>query len=168
MRNYGFSGIEYFASSGSRDLQIIAKRALKDRQEFMRAEPIKKQADEICKTNKKAAADKYRKAIRIYSSYENAYIALASILKEQKKIKEALQLIESAQVNCPNSDKVIFELGKLYVENDQASKAILLLEAFLEKNDKNLSGYENLAKAYVNTDRKSDADLLWQKAITSI
>lgn len=165
---YGYPGLEYYAKSGSGSLKSIANEALLDRQSFAHAELLKKEADELKKGDKNAAADKYREAILAYPFYGDAYIALVSVLKSLKKKEEAIELLEKAQRNCPASDDVKFELGKLYVDTDQASKAVALLESFLKNNADNLSVYENLAKAYQAADRQVDADKLWQKAIASI
>jgi tetratricopeptide (TPR) repeat protein len=166
--NYGYPGLEYFARSGSGQLRLIAREAIKDRQAFARAEPLKKGADELKKHDKNAAIEKYRAAIKTYSAYEDAYKALASVLKDQKKKEMAIQVLETAQRLCPTSDDVKFELGKLYVETDQALKAVLLLEGFLKNNTDNLSVYENLAKAYHAANRQIDADRLWQKAVSTV
>ncbi len=165
---FGYPGLLYYAHSGSGTLRATAREALHDRQAFARAEPLKKEGDDLRSRDKGAAVSKYQQAIKAYSAYADAYIALARLLNEMNRNKDAIAFLEIAHKACPQSDAVTFELGKLYVATDQAPRAISLLEAYIQKKADDLSVYDNLAKAYVAAGRKSYADRLWQRAISAV
>jgi hypothetical protein len=95
-------------------LKEAAFIAPEDRRLYEEAELYKKEGDEIAKSNKKSAIDKYRKAIEIYPLYNNAYESLFKIFEELNQ-EEDLDVIRQS----------LF-LYKSYIEYHQDVKYLML------------------------------------------
>lgn len=103
--NYGYPGLEYFSQKGDPTLKESAFIALEDRRLYEKAELYTKEGDEVAKSNKKSAIDRYSKAIEIYPLYSHAYESLFKIFEEFSQeedldvIKQSLFLYKSYIVN---------------------------------------------------------------------
>jgi len=158
--NYGYPGLEHYASSGPKDLQRVAKLALEDRQQFDRAENLKEEADQLRENNKEAAITKYREAVQVYPVYLDAYDGLISLLADMERKEEAVSALEDAMQNCPSPDRLYVHCrmaAQYYMAAGDAKKAIPLYEKYLSLRPDNSWAIVHLAKSYIADSRFEDA-----------
>ena len=158
--HYGYPGLEHYASSGPKDLQRVAKRALEDRQQFDRAEYLKEEADQLRENDKGTAIAKYREAVQTYPAYLDAYDGLVSLLAEMERKEEAVSVLEDAMQNCPSPDGLYVHCrlaAQYYMAAGDAKKAIPLYEKYLSLRPDNSWAIVHLARAYIADSRFEDA-----------
>lgn len=158
--NYGYPGLEHYASSGPKDLQRVAKRALEDRQRFDKAEHLKEEADQLCDNDREAAIAKYREAVQTYTAYLDAYDGLVGLLADIDRKEEAVFALEDAMQNCPSSDGLYVHCrlaAEYYMAAGDAKKAIPHYEKYLSLSPDNNWAIVHLAKAYIADSRFEDA-----------
>lgn len=158
--HYGYSGLEHYANSGTKDLQRIAQLALEDRQQFDRAEYLKKEADQLRESNKEDAIAKYREAIQTYPAYLDAWDGLVGLLAEMERKEEAVSALEEAMQNCPSSSGLYVYCrlaAEYYMDAGDAKKAIPHYEKYLSLRPDNSWAIVHLARAYIADSRFEDA-----------
>ncbi len=158
--HYGYAGLEYYANSGSKDLQRIAQLALKNRRQFDRAEYVKEEADKLRENDGEAAIAKYREAVQSYPAYPDAWDALVGLLADMERKEEAVSTLEEAMQNCtsPNALYVHCRLAaEYYMVAGNAKKAIPHYEKYLSLRPDNSWAIVYLAKAYIADSRFKDA-----------
>ncbi len=158
--NYGYPGLEHYASSGPKDLQRVAQLALEDRQQFDKAEHLKEEADQLCENDKEAAIAKYREAVQTYPAYLDACDGLVGLLADMERKEEAVSTLEEAMQNCPSSDGLYVHCrlaAQYYMAAGDAKKAIPHYEKYLSLRSDNSWAIVHLAKAYIADSRFEDA-----------
>ena len=157
---YGYPGIEYYASSGPKDLQHVAQQALEDRRQFNKAKYLKEEADQLRENDKETAMVKYREAVQAYPAYLDAYDALIGLLADMELKEEAVSTLEEAMQNCPSSDGLYVYCrlaAQYYMAAGDAKKAISHYEKYLSLRADNSWAIVHLAKAYIADSRFEDA-----------
>ena len=158
--NYGYPGLEHYASSGPKDLQRVAQLALEDRRQFDKAEPLKEEADQLCENDKEAAVAKYRKAVQTYPAYLDAWDGLVGLLADMERKEEAVSALEDGMKNCPSPEGLYVHCrlaGQYYMAAGDAKKAIPHYEKYLSLRPDNSWAIVHLAKAYIADSRFEDA-----------
>ena len=81
-------------------------------------------AERMLKSDRQAAADLYRKAIKLRPKYPEAYLALARVLSDMQNLEEALTAIKQAKKQRLGYAEASAVEGRIYKEMGEEEKAI--------------------------------------------
>ena len=110
----------------------------------------------------------YQKALSVDSHAAVAANNLAWIyVASNRNLDEALQLAQTALQQLPDEPHVNDTLGWIYYRKDMASQAVQYLEASVQKNPGDPTGYYHLGMAYVRNGDLEKGRAALQKAVNS-
>ncbi len=88
------------------------------------AELAFQEAERLALTDREAAIEAYRKAVKLRPRYPQAYLALARVLLEVENHDEAAKAIRAAKRLRPAYAEASAVEGRIYIENGEEAKAI--------------------------------------------
>ena len=91
------------------------------------------------------------------SSTAKKYLSKAEKFERKNKVGKSIKFLKKAHDMHPENMRVMKYLGSLYLENNQAERAIILLENVIEINDIDFEAHSLLAAAYMKTGQKKKA-----------
>ena len=91
------------------------------------------------------------------SSTAKKYLSKAEKFERKNKVGKSIKFLKKAHDMHPENMRVMKYLGSLYLENNQAERAIILLENVIEINDIDFEAHSLLAVAYMKTGQKKKA-----------
>jgi tetratricopeptide (TPR) repeat protein len=110
----------------------------------------------------------YQKALSVDSHAPVAANNLAWIyVASNRNLDEALQLAQTALQQLPDEPHVNDTLGWIYYRKDMAGRAVPYLEASVQKNPNDPTGYYHLGMAYVRNGELDKGRAALQKAVNS-
>jgi tetratricopeptide (TPR) repeat protein len=110
----------------------------------------------------------YQKALSVDSHAAVAANNLAWIyVASNRNLDEALQLAQTALQQLPDEPHVNDTLGWIYYRKDMAGRAVPYLEASVQKNPGDPTGYYHLGMAYVRNGELDKGRAALQKAVNS-
>lgn len=116
------------------------------------------------------AIDYFNKSIEANEKCEVAYVKLSGLLIKMGKFKSAHSILKLANANGLSSPALINNLGYLFLNSGRIREAIRIFKQGVNKIRSSTDPYyylliENLVKAYVEIDKRTDAIQILEKAI---
>lgn len=111
-------------------------------------------------------ADILRGIIAKRKDFDQAYTFLATLYKEQRKLKEALGVLEEGYRNCPGNYKIIVTYGLFLAETGAPEQAINILKQGLAIIDYDPELWNCLGVAYLNNGSFEEALGAFEQALS--
>ena len=112
------------------------------------------------------AREQFAKAIAVKSDYTDALIQQVLLLEKEGDAKAALQELEKLATNYPLSAEILFQLGRLYFNNNQISKAITQFQSVVLLVPGHSNAHYSLGVAYAAQGKKDLAIAEFEKVLT--
>lgn len=110
--------------------------------------------------NKDLAVAEARKLMKADPTNQTAASTLAGLLTDQKKYSEAVEVLETAVKNAPDSANLQCQLGDVYLKNKQPEQAVSHFKTAVEHEDNAAMMLNNIA--YALADARISLDLAKQ------
>jgi len=112
----------------------------------------------------KAKAE-FTKAKELKSDYLDSSIQLALISEKEKNLEEAIRQIEVLAMANPLDTEVLFQLGRLYFNNNQVDEAIAQFETVIYLVPNHSNAHYSLGVAYQKNGQKQKAIQEFEKVL---
>ncbi|MES2353894.1 MAG: XrtA/PEP-CTERM system TPR-repeat protein PrsT [Pseudomonadota bacterium] len=110
------------------------------------------------KTGKFDEASRVAKELqKLNPSIPDGYIIEADVNTQQKRYRDAIRVLETAQKQFPNSDTLIFKLAQNRLSANDGQAAIAPIQAWQKANPSDARGPQFLAAAYSRLGREKEA-----------
>lgn len=103
------------------------------------------------------AADAYRRAVRLDSTFARAYNALGGVHEITGRLEEAVAAVRQAIEHQPESDHAHFNLGNALRKAGRTEEAIEAYRRAVELNPGHSQAWNNLAGVYMTEERYEEA-----------
>jgi len=119
--------------------------------------------------NEEAAEDDFRAALAINPDQPQVLNYLGySLVEEQRKLDEALDMIERAVAASPNSGYIVDSLGWVYYRLGRYDEAVVQMERAVELEAVDPVVNDHLGDVYWAVGRKREAQFQWKRALSFI
>jgi tetratricopeptide (TPR) repeat protein len=119
--------------------------------------------------NSEAAEDDFRAALAINPDQPQVLNYLGySLVEEQRKLDEALDMIERAVAASPNSGYIVDSLGWVYYRLGRYDEAVVQMERAVELEAVDPVVNDHLGDVYWAVGRKREAQFQWKRALSFI
>jgi len=107
-----------------------------------------------------------KEIIREREDFDTAYISLANIYKSQRRIKEAVDIMEEGFSKNPKSYEIVSNYGSILVDAGLYNKAIEVLQKAIVLVDFDPTTWNKMGIAYMRIKKEATAQEYFQKALS--
>ena len=111
------------------------------------------------------AMRKYENALRIYPTYEGAFVAMGAALIEDGRLDEAIRLYEGRLQAEPENENWRLHLGAVRMRNGEVERAIEEFRAVLEADPRRYLAFRYLAFAFLKSGAVEKAITTYEEAL---
>ena len=111
------------------------------------------------------AKEKFNKAKELKSDYVDALVQLSLLSEFEENIEEAIRQMEGLVISYPYNIEVIFQLGRLYLNNNLTDEAISQFEKAIELFPNHSNSLYSLGLAYQRKGEKEKALAKFEKVL---
>lgn len=97
--------------------------------------------------NSEQAIHYLREAIQLDPSRDNSYLGLADLFEQSQKYTDALNVLQQARLNIPNSPAILLPLGADLIRTEHYQEGVALLRELLRHAPDAIDAYISIADA---------------------